>query len=203
MSIKRRDMLGLLGSAAIMGGLAGAGAPVRAAEHMGALECIHTRRSTRRYLDKPVPDELVTELLQAAMTAPSAHNEQPWRFLVVKNREMLEKVAAANRNAAMAAKAGLGILVCGDPELAKTKDMTPLDCSNASMSILLAAHALGLGGVWTASYPEAERMANYRSIFGIPESIIPFSFICLGWPEQPGGKREDRFKKDRVKYDRW
>jgi len=202
MTIRRRDMLGLLGSAAIAGGLSGLAAPARAAGDMSALECIHTRRSTRKYLDKPVPDDMITQLLQAAMTAPSAHNEQPWRFLVVKDREMLEKVSAANRNAGMAAKAGVGILVCMDPELAKTKEMAPLDCSNATMNILLAAHALGLGGVWTAAYPEEERMTKYRGLFGIPESIVPFSFVCLGWPEQPG-KREDRFKIDRVKYERW
>ncbi len=202
MSINRRSMLGFMGAAAVLGGLAGGGSPLSAQPPMSALECIHTRRSTRKYLDKPVPDELVTELLQAAMTAPSAHNEQPWRFLVVKDRQMLEKVAAANSNAGMAAKAGVGILVCGDQALAKSKEMVPLDCSNATMSILLAANALGLGGVWTASYPEAGRMANYRSLFGIPEAILPFAFVCLGWPEQPG-RREDRFKKDRVKYDRW
>lgn len=168
---------------------------------MDALECIHTRRSVRKYLDKPIPDELIQELLQAAMTAPSAFNEQPWRFVVVRDKEKLKAVSAGG-GPGIAGNAAAAILVCGDTTLAKEQGMWPLDCSNATMNILLAANALGLGGVWTASYPVQARMDLYRKLFNVPEKIIPFAFVCLGYPEKPGWK-ENRFKADRIVYDGW
>jgi len=197
MSIKRRTMLGLAAAVPV---LAAQGALGQDNKGMDALECIHTRRSIRKYLDKPVPDSLVRELLEAAMTAPSARNEQPWHFLVVKDREKLKAVHEAGSQPAAAA--ALGVLVCGDPSLAKGQGTWPLDCSNATMNILLAANARGLGGVWTVGYPDEVRMGKYRTIFAIPDQIMPFAFVCLGWPEKSGW-REDRFKPDRIKQDMW
>ena len=197
MSIKRRTMLGLAASIPVLAAGTVFGQPPKG---MDALECIHTRRSIRKFLDKPVGDDLVKELLEAAMTAPSAYNEQPWHFLVVKNREKLKAVSEAG--AKPAAGAALGILVCGEPGIAKAQGTWPLDCSNATENLLLAANALGLGGVWTVAYPDDARMAKYRELFGIPEAIMPFAFVCLGWPEKPGW-RENRFKPERIKQETW
>ena len=196
--LKRRHVLGL--AAALPALAAGKALAQDQRKGMDALECIHTRRSIRKYLDKPVPDEIIKQLLEAAMTAPSAYNEQPWRFLVVKDKEKLKAVGSAGP--APAGNAAAAILVCGDPGLAKEKDMWPLDCSNATMNILLAANALGLGSVWTASYPVQARLEMYRKMFNIPEKIVPFALVCLGWPEKPGG-RENRFKPDRIVYETW
>jgi len=143
---------------------------------------------------------MVRTLLEAAMTAPSAMNEQPWHFITVTHKDKLK--AAHDAGCLPAATATLGILVCGDPSLGKTTGTWPLDCSNAAMSILLAANAIGLGSVWTIGYPNEKRMADYRTIFNIPAQIVPFNFICLGWPEKPGW-RENRFKEDRIKKETW
>lgn len=197
MGIKRRT---LLAAAATLPMLAAGTAGAAQGPGMDAMECIFTRRSVRRYLDTPVPDELVTRLLEAAMTAPSAHNQQPWRFVVVKNPERLK--ACADAGARPAASAGAAILVCGEPGAVKSPQFWPQDCSNAAMSILLAANALGLGAVWTAAYPDEERMGKYRSLFKLPDGVLPLCLICLGWPEKPGW-RENRFKPERVKREVW
>jgi len=198
MTINRRTMLTL--TAASLPILATRSAFAQAKD-MDALECIATRRSIRKFLDKPVPDQMVHTLLEAAMTAPSARNEQPWHFITVTHKDKLK--AAFDAGCLPAATATLGILVCGDPSLGKSEQGTwPLDCSNAAMSILLAANAIGLGSVWTIGYPNEERMKAYRTIFNIPAQIMPFNFICLGWPEKPGW-RENRFKPDRIKKETW
>lgn len=196
--LKRRHVLGLAAALPVLA--AGKALAQGEKKGMDAPECIHTRRSIRKYQDKPIPDEIIKQLLEAAMTAPSAFNEQPWRFLVIKNKETLKAVGSAGPGSA--SNAAAAILVCADPTLAKEKDMWPLDCSNATMSILLAANALGLGAVWTASYPVQARLDLYRKMFNIPEKIVPFAFVCLGWPEKPGG-RENRFKPDRIVHETW
>ena len=83
---------------------------------MDTIETIHTRRSVREYQDKPVPEELVTEILKAAMAAPSAGNQQPWEFVVITDTGLLKEAPNINPFADMAFDAPLGILVCGNPE---------------------------------------------------------------------------------------
>jgi len=197
MSIKRRTVLGL---AAALPVLAAGSAFGQETKGMDAIQCIQTRRSIRKFQEKPVSDEMIKELLEAAMTAPSAFNEQPWHFVVVKNRDKLKAIFEAGSKPA--ASAAAGILVCGEPGISKSQGTWPLDCSAATQNILLAANALGLGSVWTVAYPEEGRMAKYRTILSIPESIMPFAFVCLGWPEKTGWK-ENRFKPERIKQEVW
>jgi len=200
MTLNRRTMLSLTAASLPLLAAPNAFAQTQVTG-MDALKCIFTRRSIRKFLDKPVPEDVVRTLLEAAMTAPSARNEQPWSFITVTGKDKLK--AAHDAGALPAATATLGILVCGDPSLGKSEQGTwALDCSNAAMNILLAANALGLGSVWTIAHPNEERMKAYRTIFNIPAAIMPFNFICLGWPEKPGW-REDRFKADRVKKETW
>ncbi|WP_243362960.1 nitroreductase family protein [Fundidesulfovibrio terrae] len=198
MSIKRRTVLGL---AAALPVLATGTAFAQQAKGMDALECIQTRRSMRKYLDKPVSDDLIKQVLEAAMLAPSAHNEQPWHFVVVKNRDKLKAFTQAGSKPAEGAAAG--ILVCGEPGIAKAQGTWPLDCSAATQNLLLAANALGLGGVWTVAYPDEDRMAKYRTLLSIPQTIMPFAFVCLGWPEKPGWKETTRIKPERIKQETW
>ena len=87
---------------------------------MDAIEAIFTRRSVRKYLPKPVPEEIVRKLLAAAMQAPSARNQQPWQFVVIDDCSILIKIAELMPTAAMASKAPLAILVCGDLDLEKS-----------------------------------------------------------------------------------
>ena len=169
---------------------------------MDALDAIHTRRSIRKYEDKPVPEELLEAVLSAAMSAPSACNAQPWHFVVITDRAVLKQVPKINPHAAMAADAPAAILVCGDVSLELSSGYWVVDCSAAVENLLLAAHALGLGAVWTGIYPRDDRMQGFSQLLNLPQNVIPHSLIPLGYPaEQP--PRQDRYKKERVHFDRW
>ncbi len=169
---------------------------------MDTLEAIRTRRSIRKFQDRPVPEELIQKVLAAAMSAPSARNAQPWQFIVITDRELLTEIPQVNPNAPMAAHAAAAILVCGDLSLEKSQGFWPVDCAAAVENLLLAAHALGLGAVWTGIYPRQPRIDGFRRLLGLPENIIPHSLVPLGYPaEQPPG--EDRYKAERVRRERW
>lgn len=169
---------------------------------MEALQAIHTRRSIRRYKDKPVPEELIQKLLAAAMQAPSARNQQPWQFVVIDDWAMLAQIPEFMPNAAMAAEAPLGILVCGDLSLEKSEGYWVVDCSAATENLLLAAHALGLGAVWCGVYPREPRMEGLRQLVGLPEGVIAHSLIVLGYPAEQVPP-QDRYQPERVRRNGW
>ncbi|MFH0817738.1 MAG: nitroreductase family protein [Candidatus Micrarchaeota archaeon] len=169
---------------------------------METLEAIHTRRSVRKFENRSVPDELVHKILEAAMCAPSAMNEQPWHFIVIKGKGTHEEIPKFSPYAAMAKNAPLAILVCGETKLEKAKGFWVQDCSAAIQNILLATHSLGLGAVWTAAYPWKDREDGYRKLLGIPEGVIPLALIVIGYSAQKAGKA-DRFKKERVHKELW
>jgi len=169
---------------------------------MDTIECLMTRRSIRKYTDRPVDNSLVKHLLQAAMAAPSSANEQPWQFVVIRDRKILHEASAIHTFSYMLDQAAMAILVCEDPTLEFNAGRGPLDCSAATMSILLAAHALGLGAVWVGIYPVQERMEKTRNLLDIPLHIIPIALVSLGYPDEIPHS-EDRFKAERVHYERW
>lgn len=169
---------------------------------MELFEAIHTRRSIRKYEDKPVSDDLVRALLAAAMSAPSAGNAQPWQFVVIRDKALREAIPAFSPYAGMIAKAPLGVLVCGDLSQEKYPGYWVQDCSAATQNLLLAANATGLGAVWTGVHPMADRVDGFRRLLGLPEQIMPLAFVVLGWPAQAAGP-VDRFNPARVHADRW
>lgn len=151
-----------------------------------ALENIMTRVSVRRFTDAPVSDESVTSLLRAAMAAPTGVNKQPWEFYVIKDAQVRARLADALPYAKMAAHAPVVIVVCGNRQRfleGVDSVLWEQDLSAASENILLAAHALGLGGVWTCVFPHQDRMDPVRDILRLPDNIVPFSLIPVGHPE--------------------
>lgn len=161
---------------------------------------ILTRVSVRRYSGEPVSDDEVTAILHAAMSAPSGVNRQPWEFVVVNDRRLLNELADALPYAKMAAQAPLAIVVCGNRGrmLPGVDDnLWEQDCSAASENILLAAHALGLGGVWTCLYPHEERMEAVRKILGPGDDLVPFNLIPVGHPAS-GHAPMDKWHPERV-----
>lgn len=169
---------------------------------MHALEAIRTRRSIRQYQDKPVSQDLVQQILAAAMSAPSACNAQPWQFVVIRDRKILKEVPRVNSHAAMAEHAPLAILVCGDLSLEISAGFWVVDCAAAVQNLLLAAHALGLGAVWTGVWPREDRIDEFRRLLNLPQHVVPHSLIPLGYPaEQP--LHEDRYRAERVHHDGW
>ena len=169
---------------------------------MDALTTIFSRRSIRLYTTKPVSREMVNEILRAAMSAPSAGNERPWHFIVLTDRAVLDAIPKFHPYSAMLKHAQAAILVCGDVTLEKHKGCWTLDCAAATENILLAAHAKGLGAVWCGVYPNEDRVANLKRLLNLPEHIVPFSLIPLGFPAEEK-EAPDRFDGSRVHENRW
>ena len=167
-----------------------------------ALENIATRTSVRSYLDKPVDAALIEQLLRAGMAAPSAVNKQPWHFVVVTDKAQLAALAKANPHAGMAAKAPLAIVVCGDMNKAlsgEAREFWVQDCSAATENILLAANALGLGAVWTGTYPNQERCKAVSSVLQLPKNLIPLCTIVIGYPDKENTPK-DKWKPENISY---
>ena len=169
---------------------------------MEILKAIHTRRSIRKYEDRPVPVTLIRELLAAAMSAPSGANQQPWHFMIIDDREVLDQVPEINPAATMVWKAHQAILIVADLNLVKLPDYWVLDCAAAAQNLLLAAHGLCLGAVWTAIYPEEERIDEFRQLLGLPQHIVPHTLIPIGYPAEECIK-QNRFREDRIHYNVW
>jgi nitroreductase len=169
---------------------------------MESMEAILTRRSVRRYTDEPVAPELVNELLDAAMHAPSAGNEQPWHFVVITEREILDAIPSFHPYAVMLRQAPMAVLICGDSRLQKYPGYWVQDCAAATENLLLAAHDRGLGAVWVGVHPRVEREEGMRALLGIPAEVTPFALVPLGHPaEHP--QRVARFDAARIHRNRW
>jgi nitroreductase len=167
---------------------------------MDAMQAILTRRSIRRYTEAPVSDDLITQLLEAAMSAPTAADE-PWHFVVIRNRDLLECVMNFHPHAQMLKKVPVAILLAADPT-SGLPGRWPLDCAAATENMLVAANALGLGACWVGIYPVEERIKGLRSLTGMPERLIPLCMVAVGFPAEQKNPPA-RFRRDRIHYDRW
>lgn len=166
------------------------------------LNNIASRVSVRSYLDKPVEEAKIEQLLRAGMAAPSAMNKQPWHFVVVTDKQQLAALAKANPYAGMAAKAPLAIVVCGDMNKAlsgNAREFWVQDCSAATENILLAANAMGLGAVWTGTYPSEERVKAVSKVLQLPKKLIPLNTIVIGYPDGTNTPK-DKWKPANVSY---
>jgi nitroreductase len=159
------------------------------------LSLLFGRRSIRKYQAALVSDEMVADLLAAAMAAPSACAKDPWRFVVVRNRILLEAIASALPNGKMLAHAAVGIVVCGDLSAAHAGELSYLlqDCSAAIENLLLAAHALGLGACWLGVHPRQPRIEALTKLLRLPDKVLPIACVAVGWSaeEQPPRTRFD------------
>jgi nitroreductase len=169
---------------------------------MDTLTAIHTRRSIREYQDKDISEELVSELLKAAMASPSARNQQPWEFVVITDSGLRNQIPAVCPFAQMIVDAPLAILVCGNLKIETAQGYWVIDCAAATQNLLLAAHALGLGAVWTGVYPREERMDGLTTLFDLPEYILPHSLVVIGFPAQEPPPQE-RFNPARIHFNGW
>lgn len=146
-----------------------------------------------------MPRELLERLLRAAMAAPSAKDEQAWRFVAVTDRESLRKVAAFHPGAEAAKQAAAGILVCHDPALEQIEGYWVQDHAAATQNIVLAAHAIGLGACWIGGHPIVAFEKGFREAFGLSESLVPMAFVALGYPAEVLPAR-DTYRPERVTW---
>jgi len=187
-------------SAAAQMGIVTTGIPATA--DIDTLTAIFTRRSVRKYSDKPVSDATVKLLLQAAMAAPTAKNTQSWEFIVIRDKKTLAQIPAFHPFSQQLPNCQVAIVVCGNTKLEAAKGHWIPDGANASMNILLAAHSLGLGAVWTTFYPYEDRTAGIRKLLNLPEHIMPLNIIPLGYPVEKRAY-QDRFNPAKVHYEKW
>ncbi len=167
------------------------------------LKGIFDRRSVRKYSDKPVEMASLELLTKAAMAAPSGKNLQPWRFVIVTERQTLNAMAEVLPFAKMLNHAPSAIVVCGDISVYDSEiKYWEVDCSAATQNLLLAAHALGLGAVWTATYPYPERMEPIAQMLELPENIKSLAVIPIGYPAKDGAGK-DKTKMENVHYQKW
>lgn len=169
-----------------------------------ALAFMLSRRSIRVFAPGPVTDDQIGTLLEAAMSAPSAMGRDPWRFVVIRDRPTLDRMAEVLPNGSILSTAPVAIIVCGDLEAAHDRQLSYLlqDCSAAVQNLLLAAHILGLGACWLGLHPREQRIHFLRELLRLPPSVVPVAGIALGPPgevKQPLSRYEPEF----VHHDLW
>jgi len=173
---------------------------------MDAIQNIMQRISVRQYSDREISQEALRTILEAGMAGPSCVNARDWSFVVVRDPEMLNKMADANgRPAEPLRGAKLGILVCGDMERAfkGAPDYWIVDGSIAAQNMILAANALGIGSVWLGTWPQPGRVKAQAELFDLPETQIPHSIIAFGYPKEEGRKEKLIWEEDRVHNEKW
>ncbi len=169
-----------------------------------AIENIMTRTSIRQFKAQPVEQDKVDILLKAAMAAPTALNLQPWHFIVINDKETIALLSGKQPTSAP-----LMIAVCGDTDKtmlpdgnAKLPDFWVEDVSAATENLLLAAHALGLGAVWTGVYPAMDRTAEVANVLNCPQNIVPLAVVRVGYPDE-SPEPKNKYKEENISYNKF
>lgn len=169
-----------------------------------AIENIMTRTSIRKYKDQPIEQEKIDIMLKAAMAAPTAVNMQPWHFIVIDDKKTIDLLSGQQPT-----NAPLLIAVCGDTNKTtmpdgkgKLPDFWIQDVSAATENLLLAAHALGLGAVWTGVYPVMERTAEIANVLNCPNNIVPVAVVRIGYPDE-SPQPKNKFNEENISYNKF
>ena len=179
------------------------------------MENILNRKSVRSYNGDTIPAAVVEDLLRAAMAAPTGMDIRPWSFVVLTDKSQYETIFEGNGNMKKFMESGVVIVVCADttvtrptrenpdgPAVTMPNPMWRDDIAAATENLLLAVEAHGLGACWTACYPFANTMAPVRKGLGLPDNVVPYAVVPIGYPageNQP----KDKWDTTRIHYDRW
>lgn len=167
------------------------------------MEEIFNRRSIRKFKDQPVEAEKIDKLLRAAMQAPSAANQQPWEFIVVKDKEALANLSQVSIYAKPAAGSAVSFILLANGNELRIPTAWQQDMSAAAENLLLEAVHLGLGGVWFGVATSEEVMENVRKLYNLPEFLKPFAIISVGYPDGQKNEFVDRYRSEKVHYEKW
>ena len=164
-----------------------------------------TRRSTRRFVkNRTIPDKTLQEVLNIAMHAPSAKDTQEWHFIVVKDKNILNKIdEIGTNNAPFIKDASAAIVVCGDLREQSLEDAWIVDTANASLQLALACHAKGLGSCWSGIFPDKERMQKFSILLELPPHIEPLSMVIIGYKLEETPQPLNRFDITKIHTNRW
>jgi nitroreductase len=168
------------------------------------LTVISQRKSVRHFAPRDVSDGQIEILLRAAMAAPSSKNKQVWEFVVLNERSVLDRLATRLPYAKMLLQAPAAIVVCGDTSkhTGESELSWVSDCSAATENLLLAAESLGLGAVWTAAFPYADRMAAVREVIAIPGYMVPLCVVPIGYPDRDEPVK-DKWQPEKIHLNQW
>ena len=164
---------------------------------------IFNRRSIRKFTSDAVEPEKIDKLLRAAMQAPSAANEQPWEFIVVKNKETLARLSEVSPYAKPVAGSAVTIVLLGNEKEFKIPKGWEEDMGAASQNLLLEAVHLELGAVWLGVATSDQVTDHVRRLFNLPDHIKPYGLIAVGYPDGQKNEFIDRYKEERIHYEEW
>ena len=174
---------------------------------MELYEGLLTRRSIRKYNpEKTLTKEEILELIRAASYAPSAHNKQPWHFLVVENKDILKNLRSIQPWTSFAKDASCAIIVCADTLETFNRpkegwDFAQIDGALAAQNLLLACHAKGLGACFCGAAPMPMVVSALREMFNMPETMLPIAIVTVGYPEEEPKIPQDRLNKEKVHWE--
>lgn len=166
------------------------------------METIFKRRSIRKFTADEVEDNKIELMLRAAMQAPSAGNQQPAEFIVVRNKEILEKLAAVSPYASAVKNAPLAFVLLANKNNFRFAENWQMDLSAAAENLWLEAVHLGLGTVWLGIAPLDDRMQAVTKIFSLPPNILPFAVMPVGYPDQTTNTI-DRYNAEKVHFEKY
>ena len=171
---------------------------------MDMLEIMRSRRSVRRYTDEKISDDSLKKILSGALLAPSGHSKYPCEFIVVKNRELLEKMSHCRKGVAkMLCEAQAAVVVIADKD---KSDTYVEDSCVAMMNMELIATSLGIGNCWIQvrnreAEDDSASETYLRGLLNFPENFACQSILSLGYPAKPPRARElDKLNFDKISY---
>lgn len=178
---------------------------------MDLMEGLLTRRSVRKYeTERKIDKETIKEIIKAAQYAPTAHNKQPWEFLVVDDREVLEHLRHIQRWTSFAKDAACVVFVCGDTEKSFSRNkenekwtFIDVDCAIATENLMLAAWAKGIGTCYCGAAPMQRVVDDLKEYLHLPENIRPFAIVTMGYPAETPKQPDDRYNPDKIHWGKW
>ncbi len=178
---------------------------------MELLDGLKTRRSVRQYdVTKKIPHSDIEKILEAASYGPSAHNKQPWEFLVIEDVETLASLRSIQPWTSFAKNASCAIIVCSDTDVSFHRDKenekwsyADVDGTIAAYGVLLAAHALGYGACFCGAAPMPLIIENLQKALNIPEQMRPIAIIPMGVPTENPKQPKDRYHPEKIHWEKW
>lgn len=174
---------------------------------MDLMEGLLTRRSVRKYQDKKIAKETIIKIINAAQHSPTAHNRQPWEFLVIEDREFMADLRHIQRWSSFAKDAACVIIVCGDKDKSFSRNkedekwtFIDVDCAIATQSLMLAAWAEGIGSCYCGAAPMQKVVDALHQRLNLPENIRPFAIVPLGYPAEAPKQPDDRFDEAKIHF---
>jgi len=170
---------------------------------MDFLEVVKTRRSIRRYRSDPVSDEIIHQLIDAARHAPSADNIQPWEFILVRDKQVKEKLSQTHAWSYFVKDAPVCIVALGDER--RSPSYFAVDTTCAIQNLLLTVHSLGLGACWVAVYDphNSSYEKHVRTTLNVPSHLRIIAMIPIGYPDEKAGLRTHRETDEILHFDNY